>query len=577
METNLFISCLVFLAAMRYTISSAVTHTDNVFSLHRSKTCLPEHLLPVFMMTWNDYRIKVHQVTSEVTAETKYFLQSNLRSNGVVCVTQNISAFNFSFTGNLLNQPVEFYFYQMLGNTEILFQNMKTVEKYSFQCNRIMINNQAGNIPINKWKFSYEYQIREKKTAVINGTLSTNCNPFEENSESTCIFETVLNLQGLQISLLADGKIERSLDGGMVSAHLKRKASNYQLDQLLFNANWSTSEEAFLLSAEIVFGAQSLLSLKINSSTLNNRELSFELVSLAFDWRWFSNSVIQPTQDGRKVVAFSEGNYLFHPSAKPINYLFGLVESNSSSRVFDLRHNVSSALYRFEGNMTVDLKPSDSEPQIVTEITQKVRTSSLERAIHLDLRQIFHQFGHWNWETVVLKSGLFDMHVSGHWNHTILQLYRKRFQIHSHDEDYLPSLNVEINYSDSLRFHHIFSFPFLACSYGFLIEFTDPSSFVPARVQILFRDEFQTNYSQSILQLNLYKPNGCLNADGSADWFEISRITDGVRRQLEKLTNWIADDQHPINQLLQPILQRSTLAHAFGDVYTLSKVFLLLL
>jgi hypothetical protein len=69
--------------------------------------------------------------------------------------------------------------------------------------------------------------------------------------------------------LLADGKIERSLDGGMVSAHLKRKASNYQLDQLVFNANWSTSEEAFLLSAEIVFGAQSLLSLKINSSTLN--------------------------------------------------------------------------------------------------------------------------------------------------------------------------------------------------------------------------------------------------------------------------------------------------------------------
>jgi hypothetical protein len=97
--------------------------------------------------------------------------------------------------------------------------------------------------------------------------------------------------------------------------------------------------------------------------------------------------------------------------------------------------------------------------------------------------------------------------------------------------------------------------------------------------------------------LNLYKPNGCLNADGSANWFEIFRITDGVRRQLEKvnllnkfashchsaffqifqLTNWIADDQHPINQLLQPILQRSTLAHAFGDVYTLSKVFLLLL
>ena len=104
-------------------------------------------------------------------------------------------------------------------------------------------------------------------------------------------------------------------------------------------------------------------------------------MSLAFDWRWFSNSVIQPTQDGRQIVAFSEGNNLIHKIALPIKYLFGLVESNSSSRVFELRHNVSSALYRFEGNMTVDLKPSDSEPQIVTKITQKVRTSSLNRAI----------------------------------------------------------------------------------------------------------------------------------------------------------------------------------------------------
>ena len=266
-----------------------------------------------------------------------------------------------------------------------------------------------------------------------------------------------------------------------------------------------------------------------------SRELSLELESLAFDWRWFSNSEIQPTQDGRKIVAFSEGNYLIHPSPIPIKYLFGLIESNSSSRVFELRHNVSSALYRFEGNMTVDVRPSNSEPQIVTEITQKVRTSSLERAIYLDLRQIFHKSGHWNWETVVLKSGLFDMHVSGHWNHTILQLYRKRFQIHSHDEEYLPSLNFEINYSDSLRFHHLISFPFLACSYGFLIEFINPSSFVPAHVQILFNNEFQTNLSRSILQLNLYEVNGVLNADASATWLEIVRISEGIRKQLKKV------------------------------------------
>jgi hypothetical protein len=258
-------------------------------------------------------------------------------------------------------------------------------------------------------------------------------------------------------------------------------------------------------------------------------------VSLAFDWRWFSNSVIQPTQDGRQIVAFSEGNNLIHKIAMPIKYLFGLVESNSSSRVFELRHNVSSALYRFEGNMTVDLKPSDSEPQIVTKITQKVRTSSFQRAIRLDLQQIFHNCGHWNWETVVLKSGLFDMHVSAHWNHSILQLYRKRFQIHSHDEEYLPSLNFEIDYSDYRRFYHLISCPFLARSYDLLIEFSDPSMCVPTNVQICFRDEFQTNYSRSIFKLNLYEVNGVLNADASAIWIEVIQISEGIQRQLVKV------------------------------------------
>lgn len=92
------------------------------------------------------------------------------------------------------------------------------------------------------------------------------CN-CQETSESICIFETVINLQGLQISLLAEGKTERSLAGGMISARLIRKASHYKLVPLLFNAKWSTSEEAFLLSAEILFGARSLLSLRMNSST----------------------------------------------------------------------------------------------------------------------------------------------------------------------------------------------------------------------------------------------------------------------------------------------------------------------
>lgn len=260
-----------------------------------------------------------------------------------------------------------------------------------------------------------------------------------------------------------------------------------------------------------------------------------ELVSLAFDWRFFSNWNIEPKGDGRAVTGIAEGNYLFQPCAIPIRYQFGLSESNSSSRVFILRHNVSSALYCFEGNMTIDVEPTDSEPDIVTKITQKIRTSSLERPLRLDLQQIFHQSGHWTWETVVLRSGLFDMHVSGHWNDTIFHRYRKLFQIHSHDQDCLPSINFEVNYSDRLRFYHQVSYPFLACSYGLLVQFSDPSSLVPAEVKVLYRDEFKTNHSWSIFQLKLSKVNSVLNARASIEWLDIKRMMMALKNQQDKV------------------------------------------
>ena len=65
------------------------------------------------------------------------------RFNGVASVsTQNISSSSFSFTGNLLNQPVEFYFFQMSGSTKIVFESIENIGKLSFQCDKL--NDQVG-------------------------------------------------------------------------------------------------------------------------------------------------------------------------------------------------------------------------------------------------------------------------------------------------------------------------------------------------------------------------------------------------------------------------------------------------
>lgn len=261
--------------------------------------------------------------------------------------------------------------------------------------------------------------------------------------------------------------------------------------------------------------------------------MKIEIISHAFDWQLVSSWTIQ-NERGRKISSVTEGNYFFRPSAVPIKYLFGYLENQSSLRVVDLRHNISSALYHFEGNMTVDVEPNpDSEPAIITQITQKIRTP-LERPIHLDLQQIFHKCGEWSWETVVLKSGCLNMHVNGLWNHSIFDLYKKRFEFHSHDEDYFPSVNLAINYFDRLRFHHHVVFPFLARSYEILIEFAN-SSFFPMNFNILFRDEFKTNFSRSIVQLNVHKNLEVLNAHASTEWLDMKIMKEAISSQLKKV------------------------------------------
>ncbi|XP_059350999.1 uncharacterized protein LOC130694286 isoform X2 [Daphnia carinata] len=561
------ISSLWYLLAVIFAVRCGVSPSidNDIFSMRSPIQCFRDDLIPVLKITWDEFRVEVNQVP-ETGSVIKYFLQSegaNLRSTAVACIsTQNLPLFKFSITGNLLNQPVEFYFDPMLGDTNGFFHYPKSAKKLSFWLKK-MGDQQDGEMQGFPWNFFFQYVIQD--TPFINGTLSTNCNLYETNSKPMCIYKSILNFPTSQVSWVAQGKIHRSSDSSILSARLTRSASHQPIAPLFFNANWNTSQESFSLSSDLVLGEQSLLSLAITSSFLNGWQLHLEILSFAFDWRWSSNLSILPKQDGREVTAISEGNYLFQPSPIPIRYRFGLLEGNSSSQVFMLRHNISSALYRFEGNMSIDVEPTDSHPEIITKITQKIRTSSLERPLRLDLQQIFHESGYWTWETVVLRSGLFDMHVSGHWNDTVLQHYRKLFQIHSHDEDCLPSMNLELDYSDRRRFYHQISYPFLACSYGLLVQLSDTSRFLPAEVKILYRDEFKANHSRSILQLKLSEVNSILNAKVSTEWSDINRMTAAIKNHLDKITNWMADEQHPINQLLKPILRRPTLAKSFAD------------
>ncbi|KAI9556574.1 hypothetical protein GHT06_016364 [Daphnia sinensis] len=561
------ISSLWYLLTVIFAVKCGVTPSIDVdiFSVRSPTTCFKDDLIPILKITGNEFTVKVSQVP-EPGSINKYFLQSegaNLRSNAVAWMsTQNQSSFNFSITGNLFNDPVEFHFDYIPGETNGFFHYPKSAKKLSFWLKK-MTDQQEDEMQNTPWNFFSEYLIED--TTFMNGTFSTNCNLSETYSKSMCVYKSVFNLQANQLSWIADGKIHRSSDSAILSARLTGSASHQSRDPLFFNANWNTSQETFVLTSDLVLGELSLLSLTIKSSSLNGWQLNLEVVSFAFDWQWFSSWSIIPKQDGREVTGISEGNYLFLPSSIPIRYRFGLLENNSTSQVFALRHNISSALYRFEGNMTIDVKPTDSVPEIVTKITQKIHTPSLERPLRLDLQQIFHQSGYWTWETVVLRSGLFDMHVSGHWNDTILQHYRKLFQIHSHDEDCLPSVNVKLDYSGRRRFYHRMSYPFLACTYGLLVQLSESSGFVPAEVKILYQDEFKTNHSRSILQLKLSEVNSILNAQVSVEWLEINRVIAAIKNQLDKLTNWMADEQHPINQLLEPILRRPTLAKSFSD------------
>lgn len=263
--------------------------------------------------------------------------------------------------------------------------------------------------------------------------------------------------------------------------------------------------------------------------------LKIDIGSLIFDWRILSDWKVEFNRNGKIVSSSTEANYYVDPVTDAIKYLFEMNENNSSSDILELRHNITSPLYNFEGNMTVHLSTIQNfDAAAVTEITQRVHTP-LGKNLRLDLKQIFQQCGHWNWETVVMKSGLLDMYVSSQWNHSIFDYYRKRFHFHSHDEELLSSFDLTINYSKRLLFEHHILLPFLARSYDVVIKYSNEESLFPDYGELLFRDEFQTNVSRSIALLTLVNKEGIWSLTTSADWAILKFTTTAVLNQVKKV------------------------------------------
>lgn len=226
------------------------------------------------------------------------------------------------------------------------------------------------------------------------------------------------------ISWNGQGRLQISSDGGKAQAELRRRGLSGMFI-LVFSSEWTLSEEKDVqLSVKLSIAGQSILSVAARSKNFYN-EASFEAFSELFDWRWSGCwAIVKPPSStaGRIIRATSDLNYLLEPSPMPIQYRFGYEEGGpNATRLVDLKHNITSPLYTFQGNMTVDMPGSDG--QVITNILQKVN-SPLSDWFRQDLRQVFHQSGPYNWETCLIRSGLADLHVSARWNGSVLDYYR---------------------------------------------------------------------------------------------------------------------------------------------------------
>lgn len=277
-----------------------------------------------------------------------------------------------------------------------------------------------------------------------------------------------------------------------------------------------------------------------------------------------------------------ETNYLHEPSAIPMKYQFGFQESKSG-RFFELRHNLSSKLYYFEGNMTVDEENTLSGPSIITHIWQKIRTP-ISDSFMLDLEQIINQTGTWSWETTVMRSGFMDMHVSAQWDGSFLDYYSKRFQFKSYLEDLMPSFNLLFSYSDRMFFYHRFEVPFEAFAYEVMIKRLSSNALIPVEMHFLSQDEFKTNTSLPMASLYILGNPDLLEARFSSE-SRLEQALAALQSTSEKvLLNYFYKFYHinvvfqflrlfsvkdsTLNKILQPLLGQPTLSDWSRNILT---------
>lgn len=288
--------------------------------------------------------------------------------------------------------------------------------------------------------------------------------------------------------------------------------------------------------------------------------LDMDTASPFFNWRWITNLTKSGQSNQRLIELTSRANYFNRPIIQPITYRFGYKESNQS-HLLDLRHNITSELYHFESNLTIDCHPKG---EIVTMIHQKA-ASSLSQLFYLELKQIFHQMATSFWETVVMKTGLVDMHVTGSWEQSIFHFYRKQFVFHSLIEDLLPSTTINLRYSDSHEFLHEILFPFLARKLVLLVDWQDSFQ----RLSLSDQNLFLSNETTNILEMLMFRREQCqvvkLVSDAKFEDF-LSQITNHLRKIHKHLLSICANDHHPLNQLLKPLLGKSTICQFLNDI-----------
>jgi len=529
-------------------------------------------MFPILHFEWNESAASLSEIIRPfgnlVKNRQQYIIQysnsnKTLSSNAVIETTVHPTGYELFYDGTLLLKRVRMniktkrndqeFIYEMIyiskgfkvvfnisiNSDQMLFTFSKGVEHY-----RIF----AAKID-EKWNFGY--RCPQSSEDIINGMFIT----------SSSILQGFININIPEVGPEWSGEamLEQLSNGGRISLNLGTNATS-------FKATWSSTNTTYQLTSQAAQSdLESFLHLDLNSHYSNSVWLlDLDIASPFFNWRWTTHMAKSNQSNQRSIELTSQANYFQQPISQPITYLLGYKENNTS-RLLDLRHNISSELYHFEGNLTVDCH---STGEIITAIDQRA-ASPLSQLFHLELKQIFHQMATSFRETVVMNTGLVDMHVTGRWEQSIFHFYRKQFVFHSLVEELLPSATINLHYSDNRQFLHEILFPFLARKSVVLINWEDSIQ----RLSLSHQDLFLSNETANILEIIMFKSelgqNVKIVSDAKFDHF-LYQLTSQVSKIHKHLLLVCENVHHPLNQLFKPLLKRPSICQFWNDIPMLS-------